>query len=147
MAEIPCQGRFLSGCTRRGCVNENPAYFCEMTAEALREYCLAFPAVTESIKWENHLCFSVGDKMFLILNPDSVPVNGSFKTSDSYFDELTQKKGIIPAPYLARHKWVHFDSLERLPDERWKYFAKLAYDLVFEKLPAGTRKKITGAKR
>ena len=32
--------------------------------DKLRKYCLSLPAVTEDVKWENNLVFSVGGKMF-----------------------------------------------------------------------------------
>jgi predicted DNA-binding protein (MmcQ/YjbR family) len=115
-----------------------------MNVEEIRKYCLSFPGVTENIKWENHLCFCVGEKMFFVVNPDSHPVNGSFKTSDEHFEELITKEGLIPAPYLAKHKWVYFNGFHHLSTKEWKYFSKLAYQLVFDKLSAKLRKQING---
>ena len=31
-----------------------------MAIDQLRKYCLSLPAVTEDVKWENNLVFSVG---------------------------------------------------------------------------------------
>lgn len=114
-----------------------------MNIEQIRKYCLALPGATESIKWEDHLCFSVADKMFYILNPDAHPINGSFKTTPGKFDELTAKPGFKPAPYLAKHKWVYFDGLDVLSNDEWKEVIDVSYQLVFEKLPAKVRKGIT----
>lgn len=115
-----------------------------MTLEEIRDYSLSLPGVTEDIKWENHVCFSVGDKMFLVTAPDNHPVTASFKTSDELFNILPSKEGIIPAPYMARHKWVFIDDIGRLVKKEWINYIDIAYHLVFDKLPAKTRKKIAG---
>jgi predicted DNA-binding protein (MmcQ/YjbR family) len=118
-----------------------------MTLEEIRDYCLSLPGVTENIKWENHVCFSVGDKMFVVTNPDNIPVNASFKTSDELFDELPQREGIIPAPYMARHKWVFIDDIGRLKKKEWMKFIDIAYQQVFQKLPLKVKAKITENKK
>jgi predicted DNA-binding protein (MmcQ/YjbR family) len=113
-----------------------------MTLEELRKYCLSMKGVTESIKWEHHLCFSVGDKMFLITSPDEVPVNASFKTNDELFDELSLRKGMMPAPYLARNKWIRVDDIGRIGSNEWKKLMTIAYTLVFVKLTKKLQKEI-----
>jgi len=113
-----------------------------MTLEDIRDYAMSLPGVTEDIKWENHICFSVGNKMFLVTAPDNHPVTASFKTSDELFDLLPSREGIIPAPYMARHKWVFIDDISRLDKKEWKEYIDIAYQLVFGKLPARTKKKI-----
>jgi predicted DNA-binding protein (MmcQ/YjbR family) len=113
-----------------------------MTIEAIQTICKKFPAVTEDIKWENHLCFNVGDKMFLITSPDLVPATASFKVSEEEFDEVSSREGFKPAPYLARYKWVHVDDISRLSKKEWEYYTQQAYTLVAEKLPAKVKKKI-----
>lgn len=113
-----------------------------MTIEELQFICKKFKGVTEDIKWEDHLCFNVGDKMFLITSPDAVPVSASFKVRDEEFDELSSKNGFMPAPYLARYKWVHIDDIKRLSKKQWEQYAKLSYDLVASKLPAKAKKSL-----
>jgi len=113
-----------------------------MTLEEIRDYCLSLPGVTEDIKWEAHLCFNIGGKMFIITAPDEAPVSASFKTSDDLFEELTQRSGFMPAPYLARNKWVKINNISILGNTEGKKLLKLAYTLVFEKLPAKLRKQI-----
>lgn len=110
-----------------------------MNLEILREIALSHPGVTEDIKWENHLCFNIGGKMFLITNPDGVPVTASFKASDHVFTDLQRIPGVIPAPYLARYKWLHIDDISRLSAEEWKNLVAEAYRLIFEKLPLKIR--------
>lgn len=116
--------------------------FIKMTIEDLRDTCLSLPGVGESIKWENHLCFTVGEKIFLILNPDGVPASGSFKTNPELFDTLKSKPGLSPAPYPAKHRWIHFHNIDRFTKKQWKEHITTAYTLILEKLPAKTRKQI-----
>lgn len=105
-----------------------------MTLEAIQKICNGFPDVTEDIKWEDHLCFNVGGKMFLITSPDLSPVTASFKTTEEKFNELTEREGFKPAPYLAKHKWVWMDDISRMNSREWKELLELAYTLVKRKL-------------
>jgi predicted DNA-binding protein (MmcQ/YjbR family) len=113
-----------------------------MTIEELRAICKKLKGATEDIKWENHLCFNIGDKMFLITAPDEVPVSASFKTSNEDFDQLSIKKGFKPAPYLAKHKWVFVEDIDLLNVKQWNYYAKQSYELIASKLPAKTKKQL-----
>lgn len=115
-----------------------------MTIEKIRAFALSLPGATEDIKWENHLCFNVGGKMFLVTSPDSVPISASFKTDDTGFDSWTEHEGIIPAPYMARNKWVLADDLKRLSESQWKTVIRQSYDLVFSKLTKKLQKEISG---
>jgi predicted DNA-binding protein (MmcQ/YjbR family) len=72
-----------------------------MNVDWLRELCLSFPGATEQIQWGCDLLFKVGGKMFAITPLEPAPVCLSFKASPEKFAELTERPGIIPAPYLA----------------------------------------------
>ena len=113
-----------------------------MTIEDIQVICSKMQGVTEDIKWEDHLCFNVGGKMFLITSPDNVPVTASFKVSDGEFEKLSQKNGFMPAPYLARYKWIFIDDINRFSPAQWETYIRQAYQLVAEKLPAKTRKSL-----
>lgn len=113
-----------------------------MTIADIQEICKKLPNVTEDIKWENHLCFCVGEKIFIITSPDSSPVTASFKVSDEAFEELREREGFEPAPYLARYKWIYADNIGRFTKKDWTYYLKQAYELVAAKLPAKTRKQL-----
>jgi len=113
-----------------------------MTLEELQSICRDFKGTTQDIKWENHLCFNIGDKMYLVTAPDSVPVSASFKVDEEEFETLTTREGFTPAAYLARYKWVHVDDINRLSKSQWKHYAQRSYELVSAKLPAKTRKQI-----
>ena len=113
-----------------------------MSIDDISKLCKKLKGTTTDIKWEDHLCFNVGDKMFLITAPDSVPVTASLKVSDDDFADLTQREGIIPAPYLARYKWVYLDDINRLTPKEWSHYIVEAHRLVSAKLPAKTRKAL-----
>jgi predicted DNA-binding protein (MmcQ/YjbR family) len=116
-----------------------------MTIESVRRFCLALPAVTEDIKWDDDLVFSVGGKMFCVamLEP---PHRLSFKCDDEVFGELIEREGIIPAPYLARAKWVSLETLDG-PMEWTELERRLrrAYDLVKASLTKKAQAAIDGA--
>jgi predicted DNA-binding protein (MmcQ/YjbR family) len=104
-----------------------------MNVEAIRKICLGFPAVKEDIKWGADLVFSVGEKMFCVTSFEE-PFKCSFKVPDDVFDELSNKEGFVPAPYLARAKWVLVSNDARLSKQEWQEFLKQSYDLVVNKL-------------
>jgi predicted DNA-binding protein (MmcQ/YjbR family) len=113
-----------------------------MTIEEIQDICKQFKGVTEDIKWEDHLCFNVGGKMFLITSPDQVPISASIKVSDEEFEKLSQRNGFKPAPYLARYKWIFIDDINLLPPKQWNIYLKEAHRLIADKLPVKTKKSL-----
>jgi predicted DNA-binding protein (MmcQ/YjbR family) len=112
-----------------------------MDLETLRSVCLSFPAVKEDIKWGADLCFCVGEKMFCVTSLEP-PHTFSFKVSDYEFDELSQKPGFKPAPYLARAKWVLVTDSSRLSKKDLKYYLQQSYEMIKAKIPKGQQKKL-----
>ena len=117
-----------------------------MTIDVLRDISTKLPAVTEDIKWENHVCFNVGNKMFLITAPDKVPHSATFKVTDEDFELLPERDGFIPAPYMARYKWIYVDDINRFSKKEWEKYLQQSYDLVFAKLPLKVKNGIEGKK-
>lgn len=107
-----------------------------MDVDFLRKICLSLPAVTEDVKWEN-LVFLVGEKMFCMM-PLEQPFRCSFKVSDEEFEEISSSDGFMPAPYLARAKWVLVTEPSKLNKKDWERYIKQSYELVKAKL---TKKK------
>lgn len=105
-----------------------------MDLDTLRDICLALPDATEEVQWGNHLLFKVAGKMFCITNLDDAN-DTSFKVSDSDYDELSVGDSYVPAPHMARAKWVKVasPSAVRLPE--WKSRIRESYVLVRSKLP------------
>ena len=117
-----------------------------MEIKDIEKICKSFRGVTEDIKWDDHLCFNVGNKMFLVTAPDKVPPSATFKVTDEEFEMLPEREGFIPAPYMARYKWIYVDDISRLSKKEWRQYLKQSYELVFNKLPLKTRKEIEGKK-
>lgn len=117
-----------------------------MDIEWLRDLCLSFPQVTEEEVWTDDLTFKVAGKMFAhsVLIP--APVWLSFKASPETFAELTERPGIIPAPYLARAKWVALETKGALPPDELAALLRQSYDMVVAKLPRKTRESLLVAK-
>lgn len=105
-----------------------------MNVETIRNICTKLPAVTEDIKWGNDLCFSIGGKMFCAASLDG-ELKFSFKVPDEEFDEITGVKGIIPAPYVARYKWVLVEVPSIFDIKKWEEYITQSYNLVRAKLP------------
>jgi|SRR5579863_4073370 len=114
-----------------------------MHIEDLRTHCLSFPGVTEHQIWGSDLTFKVGNKMFAHSVLEVAQVWLSFKASHEKFAELVERQDVIPAPYLARAKWVALESREAIPAEELRELLREAYDLVVAKLPKKIQASLT----
>jgi predicted DNA-binding protein (MmcQ/YjbR family) len=114
-----------------------------MNIDQLRKLCLSFPGATEQTIWEGDLTFKVANKMFAHTVLEVAPVWLSFKATPENFAELTERAGIIPAPYLARAQWVALETRDALPIEELTTLLLESYDLVVAKLPKKTRDAIS----
>ena len=112
-----------------------------MDIEWLRKYCLKLPGTKEDIKWGNDLCFTIANKMYCVtgLNP---PLSVAFKVSDEDFEELSQTDGFMPAPYMARAKWVLVTKPAKLSKKEWESYIRNSYELIKAKLPKKTRENL-----
>ena len=116
-----------------------------MDIDWLRNLCLSFPQATEEEVWENDLTFKVAGKMFAhsVLVP--APVWLSFKASPESFAELTERSGVIPAPYLARAQWVALETKDAISAGELAPLLRASYDMVVAKLPKKTREGLSSA--
>lgn len=105
-----------------------------MTIEEIQKICKALTTVTEDIKWEHDLCFSIGGKMFVVIGLDESPVTASFKVRDDEFEEMSNREGFIPAPYLALYKWVHINDINKLSKKECQHYIEQSYNLIKSKL-------------
>lgn len=112
-----------------------------MNIEMLRKICSSWTAVTEDVKWGNDLVFSVGDKMFCVASLEP-PFSCSFKVPDDEFDELSNQNGFMPAPYMARAKWVLVTDPSNLNKKQWEKYIKQSYELVKIKLTKKLREQL-----
>lgn len=113
-----------------------------MNIEELQQICKSLPHVTKDIKWGNDLCFCIGAKMFCVVGLNQSPTSASFKVLNEEFDELSTKKGFIPASYVARYKWVLVEDINTLSANQWKHYVTQSYNLVKDKLPAKIKKEL-----
>lgn len=110
-----------------------------MDANKLRKLCGAWPGVSESIKWEDDLVFSVANKMFVVTGLRGPHKDRmSFKVDPDRFLELTDQPGMMPAPYMARAFWISISEPERFGDPEVAAFVRRSYELV----RAGLSKKL-----
>lgn len=107
-----------------------------MDIEGIRAICKELPDVTEGVKWGADLCFMISEKMFCVTSLEGPP-NTSFKVTDEQFGEMSIRPGIIPAPYVARYKWVMIQKPGALTKKEWQFYIKQSYELV----KAGSKKK------
>ncbi|WP_207493548.1 MmcQ/YjbR family DNA-binding protein [Aridibaculum aurantiacum] len=105
-----------------------------MNIEELRDFCLSLKGTQEDIKWGHDLCFTICSKMYCVTGADGKG-GTSFKCTDENFELLQEREGIIPAPYMARHKWVMVEMSTALTKEEWKQYILQSYQLVVAKLP------------
>src|ERR1700683_5532702 len=112
-----------------------------MNVDAIREFCLAFPAATEKLQWGDDLCFKTGGKIFAIAGLDNPRL--CFKCTAETFAELIEREDIHPAPYVGRYKWVMLDRLDAVRWDELRELIRQSYEMVAAKAP----KKKAGKKR
>lgn len=95
---------------------------------------MGLPFVTEDIKWEHDLCFMIGGKMFCVTGLN-MPLMVSLKVPEEEFEQMSAEPGIIPAPYVARYKWVLIQNTEVFNNDQWQHYITQSYNLVKNKLP------------
>lgn len=115
-----------------------------MDIESVRKHCLSLGRVTEHVQWGDNLVFKVGGKIFAVAPLESATVWLSFKCGDEEFAELIERPGIIPAPYLARAKWVALEQDTAL--SRSERLLETAHGLVFAKLPKKVQAQLSQQK-
>jgi predicted DNA-binding protein (MmcQ/YjbR family) len=118
-----------------------------MDLDWVRNICLAFPGATEKVTWGHDLTFRVANKMFAVAVTEVAPVWLTFKASDENFAELTERSGIIPAPYLARAKWVALETKDALVSNELGELLRESYEMVAAKLPAKVRSNLSGPEK
>ncbi len=106
------------------------------TIKKTQAYCASLPKVVGSRKWETDFVYTIFEKMFCVA---SVSIDGkthlSFKVDDDLFLAMTEREGFIPAPYLARMKWVAVTDLRKVSQAEVNALVTQAYRLVVRRLP------------
>jgi predicted DNA-binding protein (MmcQ/YjbR family) len=112
-----------------------------MNLELLEEICSKLIGTTTDIKWGNDLCFLIGEKMYCVAGLDP-PLSVSLKVQQEEFNELTNREGIIPAPYLARYSWILIKDMNSFDQLKWQHYIEQSYDMIFNKLSKKTQEAI-----
>ena len=113
-----------------------------MDIDGIQKICGSLPYVTEDIKWGNDLVFSIGGKMFCVIGLIAIPLDAAFKVRDDEFEELCERPGFKPAPYVAKYKWVKIDDIRKMEVKEWEHFLTQSYNLVKSKLSSKILKNL-----
>lgn len=106
---------------------------------------MSFPYVKETVNWGHHLVYWAGDrdlggKMFAMTDLEGTGTGVLwFHCGAERFHELLEIDGIIPSPYLAKAYWVTLERWDVLRPREIEDELRRGHDLIFAKLPAGTR--------
>lgn len=114
-----------------------------MNIDQLRKLCLSFPGSTEQIQWGDNLVFKVAGKMFAVTPLEPARLWITLKADPEEFGELTERPGIIPAPYLARAKWIAIETATTLSMTEVEVLLRKSYDLVVAKLSKASRESLS----
>ncbi len=118
-----------------------------MDIEWVRLHCLSHPHVTEQVQWGNDLLFKVGGKMFAGVPLEPARVWLSLKADPEEFAELVETPGVIPAPYLARAKWIAIESERALSRNEVLRLISKSYEMVFAKLTKKLQAELAAGKK
>ncbi|GAB4529190.1 MAG: MmcQ/YjbR family DNA-binding protein [Roseibium sp.] len=115
-----------------------------MTRDDFDAFCGALPAATHVVQWGNASVWKVGGKIFAVCSSwgEGGHSKISFKCSDISYSLLTQQDGLIPAPYLARAKWVQMERQGALSDDDLKAYIEAAHGIIAGKLTKKLRKDL-----
>jgi predicted DNA-binding protein (MmcQ/YjbR family) len=103
--------------------------------EPQRALAATLPGATEDIKWGADLVYSVGGKMFCVfLLEAGRAATCSLKVDDERFLELTGVPGVVPAPYLARARWVQVGRVHGLAGADLDALVRRSHALVASRL-------------
>ena len=114
-----------------------------MNVRAIKKFCAALPHATGDIKWGVDQVYSIGGKMFCVACLDAKQgATVSFKVDDDLFLSYSDRAGFIPAPYMARAKWVQVIDLKKVSDAEMKQMIRRSYELVAMKLTKKLRSEL-----
>ena len=112
-----------------------------MNVAKVRKLVSGWPGVEEDLKWGCDVVWSVAGKMFCVL-PEDQRTGPCFKVLDEDFLAMTDRPGIIPAPYLARAKWVLLEQAKAMPEAEQRTAIRISYELIRAKLPKKTQREL-----
>ena len=115
-----------------------------MTRSEFDAFCGALASTTHVVQWGGASVWKIGGKIFAVCSVWGAGSHTkiSFKCSDLAYDILTEQPEIVPAPYLARAKWVQIEAAEAMSDDDIRDYIRAAYDIVASKLTRAQRREL-----
>ncbi|MFN3537801.1 MAG: MmcQ/YjbR family DNA-binding protein [Brevundimonas sp.] len=111
-----------------------------MDGAGVQRFCLSLPAAALDHPFsDDHHVYKVGGKMFAAMSAGG---GLSFKVSDIAFEVLTETDRAVPAPYLARARWVHLADPADWPDDDLTEHLATAHALIAAKLTKKAREAL-----
>lgn len=108
------------------------------------KFCVRLPATENVIQWGNASVWKVGGKIFAICSVwgEGAGQKIGFKCSDLSYAMLIEQNGIIPAPYLARAKWVQVQDVNAMSDDDLRAYILQAHKIITAKLTRAKRSEL-----
>jgi predicted DNA-binding protein (MmcQ/YjbR family) len=115
-----------------------------MTRDQFDSYCGSLKATTHVVQWGNASVWKVGGKIFAICSTWGAGEGQKigFKCSDMSYALLCEQDGIVPAPYLARAKWVQLEAPEAMGDTDIELYIQQAHRIIAGKLTKAKRAEL-----
>ena len=115
-----------------------------MTRFEFDTFCGGLKGATHVVQWGEASVWKIGGKIFAICSGWGAGDHTKFrfKCSDLAYDILIEQPGLIPAPYLARAKWVQVQAPGAMADEDLQDYVRTAYDIVAGKLTKAKRREL-----
>lgn len=115
-----------------------------MTRAQFDAFCSALAGTTHVEQWGNASVWKIGGKIFAICSRWGTGNHTKigFKCSDLAYAILIEQPGIIPAPYLARAKWVQVETADAMSDEDLGDYIRAAYSIVTGRLTKAQRNEL-----
>ena len=115
-----------------------------MTRTDFDAYCRRFKATEHVVQWGGASVWKIGGRIFAICSRWGAGKHPkiSFKCSDLSYRLLSEQPDIVPAPYLARAKWVQLENDDAMDDQDLKAYIEAAYFIIMAKLTKAKRKEL-----
>ncbi|MBO9633875.1 MAG: MmcQ/YjbR family DNA-binding protein [Chitinophagaceae bacterium] len=115
-----------------------------MNIDTLRAYCLAKPAVEETLPFgPDTLVFKVAGKMFLLTGLDNDPLTFNVKCDPDLAIELRERYDAVqPGYHMNKKHWNTITVDGSVSGKLLKEWIDHSYDLVVDSLPAKVKAEL-----
>ncbi|WP_319497176.1 MmcQ/YjbR family DNA-binding protein [uncultured Cohaesibacter sp.] len=116
-----------------------------MNRTAFDAHCATLRHATNVVQWGGCSVWKIGGKIFALCSPEAKGegfVRISFKCSDMAYEILRDEPGIIPAPHLARAKWVQLQAPDAMDDDDIRQHLDAAHAMIASRLTRKLRTEL-----